>query len=427
MLESMGWKKGNGLGKNQQGNLDFIQVRYKNNSSGIGFDRLKDNQWTDTEHNFNALLQNLNSKSNSNSNDEDSNEAIRTKSSVKSLEEMSKQSRARVHYKKFTKGKDVFKYSEKDLANIFGKKSLNESEKVVIQQPEPEEEKPEQYESNLIINTGISITDYFKQKRKRDSVEAHQEESEKPKKKKKKENQIEIIENDDQMETKAVKVQIDSQSSEDIKSKKKKKKEKNEEQLDETSLVIEKEVKPKLKRNKSNEVVEEIASELNQEKSKSNKNKKKKNKNPSEEPQESIESEKIKMNKNEKPSEEPSEIETIEVSQSEIQTPKSNDEDRPRGANAIYSTDTIQIPSYVAQKMAKMTVDQFTSANLGNIVGYGMSEEIEIKVIQTKLGDSSLSTDKYSIYNMDKVVKTKVNPRKILSKIKRTKKSIQVI
>lgn len=33
-----------------------------------------------------------------------------------------------MHYKKFTKGKDVHKYSEKDLANILGKKTLKEVE-----------------------------------------------------------------------------------------------------------------------------------------------------------------------------------------------------------------------------------------------------------------------------------------------------------
>ena len=121
----MGWKKGNGLGKSQQGNLDFIQVRYKNNANGLGFNGLQDDQWTQNEANFDSLLKNLNSQSNSNSNSGDDTEQ---KKATKSLEEMSKQSRARVHYKKFTRGKDVYKYSEKDLANILGKKSLKESE-----------------------------------------------------------------------------------------------------------------------------------------------------------------------------------------------------------------------------------------------------------------------------------------------------------
>ena len=125
MLQMMGWKKGNGLGKSQQGNLDFLQVRYKNNANGLGFDGLKDNQWTQNEESFDSLLKNLNSQSNSNSNSGDETEI---KKAAKSLEEMSKQSRARVHYKKFTRGKDVYKYSAKDLANILGKKSLKEPE-----------------------------------------------------------------------------------------------------------------------------------------------------------------------------------------------------------------------------------------------------------------------------------------------------------
>lgn len=127
MLQSMGWKKGNGLGKSQQGNLDFIQVRYKNNANGLGFDGLQDNQWTQNEANFDSLLKNLNSLSNSNSNSNSGDETDKKKA-AKSLEEMSKQSRARVHYKKFTRGKDVYKYSEKDLANILGKKTLKEPE-----------------------------------------------------------------------------------------------------------------------------------------------------------------------------------------------------------------------------------------------------------------------------------------------------------
>lgn len=137
MLHSMGWAKGNGLGKNKQGNLDFIQVKYKNNAGGLGYDGLKDNQWTQNESSFDALLKNLNSNSNSNSGDE---QPAERKKPSKSLEEQSKQSRARVHYKKFTRGKDVYKYSEKDLANIFGKKSLKE----VVAKPEEIEENLEE-------------------------------------------------------------------------------------------------------------------------------------------------------------------------------------------------------------------------------------------------------------------------------------------
>lgn len=373
MLQSMGWKKGNGLGKNQQGSSDFIQVRYKNNSSGIGFDRLKDNQWTDTEHNFNALLQNLNS--NSNNGDEDT-KAVATdqsKSSNKSLEEMSKQSRARVHYKKFTKGKDVYKYSEKDLANIFGKKSLNESEKVV-EPVEPETNEPEQYKSSLIINTGISIDDYFKQKRNK--TEAPDETTETPKKKKRKAEPV--AEEVDAVE-------VIEEPIEDVKPKKKKKKLVEEIEVEESSVTEEISDKKRKKRMQNEAVISEESIV---------------------EPQES-------------------KIEGTEVTADEPQSNK--DPERPRGANAVYSTDTVQIPTHVARKMASMTVHKFTKANLGNVVGYGMTEDIEIKVFQTKLGDASISTDKYSIYNMDKVLKTRVNPRKILSKIKKTKKSIQVI
>lgn len=129
----MGWTKGNGLGKQQNGNRDFIQIRYKNNANGLGFDGLKDNQWTDNE--FDNLLKSLNGNSDSNSGSPKEQE----ESGSKSLEEMSKASRARVHYKKFTRGKDVHKYSEKDLANILGKKSLTEIEV----KPENEEKQVE--------------------------------------------------------------------------------------------------------------------------------------------------------------------------------------------------------------------------------------------------------------------------------------------
>jgi Pin2-interacting protein X1 len=134
MLKAMGWNKGSGLGKEQHGSVDFIQVRYKNNANGLGFNGLKDDQWTENESNFDDLLKSLNNaNSNPGSNSGSGDEQLTTKK--KSLEEKSKLSRARVHYKKFTKGKDVHKYSEKDLANILGKKTLKE----VAEKEKPEE------------------------------------------------------------------------------------------------------------------------------------------------------------------------------------------------------------------------------------------------------------------------------------------------
>ncbi|CAD7076684.1 unnamed protein product [Hermetia illucens] len=192
MLEKMGWKKGNGLGARQDGEKEFIRIRYKNDNEGLGFEDRND-QWTQHETEFDGLLKTL---SNGGDADEGSRSADEeTPATVgfgfskdsdtpkkpiitgESLEEKSKKSRARVHYKKFTRGKDISQYSEKDLANIFGRKSLikDESEKA----PEEDDQKQsnnasqatsdseENKEANfgvVTISSGTSINDYFKAK-----------------------------------------------------------------------------------------------------------------------------------------------------------------------------------------------------------------------------------------------------------------------
>ena len=78
-------------------------------------------------------------------------------------------------YQKFTRGKDVNKYSAKDLANIFGKKDLEEKievKKAVEMKEEKAKEvdisgEPSSSRDNshgIVTITGGSITDYFKNK-----------------------------------------------------------------------------------------------------------------------------------------------------------------------------------------------------------------------------------------------------------------------
>ena len=123
MLEKMGWTSGKGLGANEQGITEHVRVSYKDDAAGIGFkkDNL-DKAWTEHQDGFNDFLQELQK---SESVIVPQTEEVKTELNNKSLELKSKQSRARVHYQKFTRGKDVKKYSSKDIANIFGQKELN--------------------------------------------------------------------------------------------------------------------------------------------------------------------------------------------------------------------------------------------------------------------------------------------------------------
>lgn len=164
MMTKMGWTKDKGLGANEDGQKEFIKIRFKDNTKGVGFQD-KDDQWTEHEDQFNSLLQNL------------AEPVAEKKRTVESLEEMSKKSRARVHYKKFTRGKDISQYSAKDLANIFGKKSLDGSSAVV-------EEKPNQIvvggfaeELKFGVETyqaPLSSHDYFKNKLKMKRASSNQ-------------------------------------------------------------------------------------------------------------------------------------------------------------------------------------------------------------------------------------------------------------
>ncbi|XP_020806742.1 PIN2/TERF1-interacting telomerase inhibitor 1 isoform X2 [Drosophila serrata] len=188
MLEKMGWSKGNGLGARQDGEKDFVRIRFKNDAEGLGYEA-KDDQWTTHEEGFNGLLKSLNGGEDdkeANGKASESEEETRpmgfgfkaddpeeppSKKKLKedisgmSLEQRSKQSKARVHYQKFTRGKDLSQYSEKDLANIFGKKATEDiAVPVVIEEPKEEQTVSPNFGGVQTVSTGLSVNDYFKQK-----------------------------------------------------------------------------------------------------------------------------------------------------------------------------------------------------------------------------------------------------------------------
>lgn len=166
MLEKMGWSNGKGLGANEQGMTEHVRVSVKNDKSGVGFKRdIVDEAWTEHQDSFNDFLQQLQTAPCDNIVQiEEANAEL----SGKSLELKSKQSRARVHYQKFTRGKDVNKYSTKDLANIFGQKEMDLNKKSKAENDNTEESTIDVQDNRggVITINGGSMTDYFKKKDK---------------------------------------------------------------------------------------------------------------------------------------------------------------------------------------------------------------------------------------------------------------------
>ncbi|XP_078397546.1 PIN2/TERF1-interacting telomerase inhibitor 1 [Cetorhinus maximus] len=117
MLEKMGWSKGKGLGAHEQGSTEHIKVQLKNNTVGLGAAKNHEDNWIAHQDEFNQLLSELNDCHGQNGS------PVAEDKTAFSLEEKSKSSKKRVHYQKFTKGKDLSSRSSTDLACIFGKRS----------------------------------------------------------------------------------------------------------------------------------------------------------------------------------------------------------------------------------------------------------------------------------------------------------------
>uniref|UniRef100_A0A8C7K988 PIN2 (TERF1) interacting telomerase inhibitor 1 n=1 Tax=Oncorhynchus kisutch TaxID=8019 RepID=A0A8C7K988_ONCKI len=176
MLERMGWSKGKGLGRTEQGSTEHIKVKVKNNQLGLGTTASHEDNWIAHQDDFNQLLADLNNCHGQNTANEAPSEEKQQEKSF-SLEEKSKTSRKRVHYMKFTKGKDLSSRSQTDLACIFGKRGtkriaedqeegMNEKETRAVTAPATKVTTPEPDVEAITktVTSNLSMQEYFAQR-----------------------------------------------------------------------------------------------------------------------------------------------------------------------------------------------------------------------------------------------------------------------
>ena len=151
----MGWSKGKGLGREEQGDVEPVRLSYKHDSKGMGYKGHGD-EWLSHRDEFSAMLSQLNGTETPPAEEENI--------PVKSLEARSKTSKSRVHYHKFTRGKDLSRYSAQDMACILGKKANDSSQARTKDESEDEDEgissETEKSHGVVTIQKG-SIQDYF--------------------------------------------------------------------------------------------------------------------------------------------------------------------------------------------------------------------------------------------------------------------------
>uniref|UniRef100_A0A914YH66 G-patch domain-containing protein n=1 Tax=Panagrolaimus superbus TaxID=310955 RepID=A0A914YH66_9BILA len=177
MLQNMGWNEGQGLGLKNQGMTENIKLKANYTQKGIGAEASDaDRTWIAHHDEFSFLLEKLNAtkaakvaekekvaESEDSGDSDEEKEAPKSKKlrgdSSKSLEEKSKATKTRIHYK-YTKMKDISRYSEKDKSAVIG---VGLKSKIVEQESKKEKNTAEKTfeEPATVKNSAVSVTDYF--------------------------------------------------------------------------------------------------------------------------------------------------------------------------------------------------------------------------------------------------------------------------
>jgi len=151
MLEKMGWQTGAGLGKNEDGMTEHIDMKFKANLKGVGFVNGKyDHTWVAHSQSFDSVLQQLQQTHPTSSNN-----------SLNNVAQTIQQTKTRFNYKKQSGGKDLSSRSNHELDCIFG---WNKANQINEQEKQDKQEQEEDKQTDLYVTSQQSIQDYFKQK-----------------------------------------------------------------------------------------------------------------------------------------------------------------------------------------------------------------------------------------------------------------------
>lgn len=159
LLLKMGWNKGKGLGKNENGIKENVKAKFRSTNSGLGFkdDAYKNIMSTEYE----SILKNLHAEYS----DSKSIPGKESDKQEKEYNQKSKVVKSKLRYPKLFFGKDVTKYSDKDMKSIFicSLPVKDDEEKVTKDLIISQEEKSE-IEPPKTVSSGLSISDYFNKK-----------------------------------------------------------------------------------------------------------------------------------------------------------------------------------------------------------------------------------------------------------------------
>ncbi|GIY77861.1 hypothetical protein CDAR_273721 [Caerostris darwini] len=159
MLAKMGWSRGKGLGKNENGITENLKVNIRNGNTGVGF---KETLIGIDTREYDNVLENLNKRYG---------KSDKVKSENRSIEVRSQQFKNRLHYGKFVKGKDISRYSAKDLDCIFLNTPKTEEMEDSSETPVVKEESTDSNKDSMpIFKSQHTMADYFAEKLRQKSA-----------------------------------------------------------------------------------------------------------------------------------------------------------------------------------------------------------------------------------------------------------------